>query len=170
VTYCQAGFHKNVFCRVLLWPQCVVTGVEPAVVLGAPSRPVDSWFLGLLFLTLRHQRTLVAIYGSAWHFISNCSVGAFRPTNLTGFAMAPAAIDRNHAASVVGDGRLGKYGGRPEPGLWTQKSRGGREGITRAVLSGCQCKRQSSRGVIDVLGPVPGVDVMAKRSQPGGGG
>ena len=39
--------------------------------------------------TLDHNGTFT-IYDSAWHFISNCSVGAFHPTNLTSFAMAPA--------------------------------------------------------------------------------
>ena len=46
-------------------------------------------------LLLKHKHLdpdgTFTIYDPAWHFVSNCSVGTFRPTNLTSFKMRAAA-------------------------------------------------------------------------------
>lgn len=54
------------------------------------------------------------IYDPAWHFVSNCSVGAFRPTNLTSFKMRAAAAVNDAANASPAWLEVGVSGGSNE--------------------------------------------------------
>jgi hypothetical protein len=63
--------------------------VDPKITVGDQTVQAKGTLSTYDQFTLDHDGTFT-IYDSAWHFISNCSVGAFHPTNLTSFAMTPA--------------------------------------------------------------------------------
>ena len=63
--------------------------VDPKITVGDQTVQAKGTLSTYDQFTLDHDGTFT-IYDSAWYFISNCSVGAFHPTNLTSFAMTPA--------------------------------------------------------------------------------
>jgi len=69
--------------------EIVASVVDPKITVGDQMVQAKGTLTTYDQFTLDHDGTFT-IYDSAWHFISNCSVGAFHPTNLTSFAMAPA--------------------------------------------------------------------------------
>jgi hypothetical protein len=69
--------------------EIVASVVDPKITVGDQTIQAKGTLSTYDQFTLDHAGTFT-IYDSAWHFISSCSVGAFRPTNLTSFAMASA--------------------------------------------------------------------------------
>ena len=69
--------------------ELVASIVDPKITVGDQTVQAKGTLSTYDQFTLDHDGTFT-IYDSAWHFISNCSVGSFHPTNLTSFEMAPA--------------------------------------------------------------------------------
>ena len=81
--------------------EIVASIVDPKITVGDQTVQAKGTLSTYDQFTLDHDGTFT-IYDSAWHFISNCSVGAFHPTNLTSFAMAPAVATGQQVWLEVG--------------------------------------------------------------------
>jgi hypothetical protein len=57
------------------------------------------------------------IYDRAWNALSNCSVGAFRPSNLAQFEMAPVAAVSSQSFAAGGGGGSGGASASSAPWL-----------------------------------------------------
>merc|ERR1712232_724699 len=86
--------------------------VNPQITIGYQMVQAKGTLSMYDMFTLDHDGTFT-IYDNSWKFISNCSVGAFRPTNLTSFTMAPAV---GSAAAWLEVGVSGSTETVPNPG------------------------------------------------------
>ena len=92
--------------------------VDPVITVG------DQTVLAKGTLSMYDQFTLdpdgtFTIYDPTWRFVSNCSVGAFHPTNLTSFKMSAAAAADGAAITSpawLEVGVSGSTGTVPNPG------------------------------------------------------
>jgi len=66
--------------------------VDPRITVGGQTVAAKGRMGTYDQFTLDAEGTFT-VYDSVWHFISNCSVGPFRPHNLTSFEMTAAAAD-----------------------------------------------------------------------------
>jgi hypothetical protein len=100
--YLPANITSNVTISGLLALSEVTSSVvNPNITVGDQTVNAKGTLSTYDQFTLDPDGTFT-IYDSAWHFISNCSVGAFRPTNLTSFAMAPAVATTQSVWLEVG--------------------------------------------------------------------
>ena len=77
--------------------------INPKITVGDVTVHTKGTLQAYDHFTLDPEGTFT-IYDRAWNALSNCSVGAFRPSNLAQFVMAPVAASSQPYVAGVGGG------------------------------------------------------------------
>ena len=77
--------------------------INPRIIVGDQTVQAEGTLQPYDHFTLDHEGRFT-IYDRAWNALSNCSVGAFRPSNLAQFEMAPADVPQSSQPDALASG------------------------------------------------------------------